>query len=150
VELFKKKDSRFYWYDFKWRGKRYRRSTKEENKKRAFKIAALKLSQAMGGTGLCDGKAPSLQEFSIRFLSWVESATLAGKSKAYYCNGWRLLSVNEHRRHAPGSHNQGRCAGTQLQRFGIEHQLCLANFAPDAAQSRGVESRQQGAKVQAA
>jgi integrase len=93
VELFRKKDSRFYWYDFKWRGKRYRRSTKEENKKRAFKIAALKLSQAMGGTGLFDRKAPSLQEFSIRFLSWAESATLAGKSKAYYCNGWRLLSV---------------------------------------------------------
>jgi integrase len=56
------------------------------------KIAALKLSQAMGGTGLMDRKAPTLQEFSIRFLSWVESATLAVKSKAYYCNGWRLLS----------------------------------------------------------
>jgi integrase len=56
------------------------------------KVAALKLSQAMGGTGLMDRKAPTLQEFSIRFLSWVESATLAVKSKAYYCNGWRLLS----------------------------------------------------------
>jgi hypothetical protein len=40
VELFRKKDSRFYWYDFKLRGKRYRRSTKETNK-RAGKIAAL-------------------------------------------------------------------------------------------------------------
>ena len=95
VELFRKKDSRFYWYDFKLRGKRYRRSTKETNKKRAVKIAALKLSQAMGGTGLMDRKAPTVQEFSIRFLSWVESATLAGKSKAYYCNGWRLLSMTK-------------------------------------------------------
>jgi hypothetical protein len=95
VELFKKKDSRFYWYDFKLRGRRYRSSTKETNRNRAAKIAALKLSQAMGGTGPLDRKAPSLQEFSIRFLSWVDSATLVGKSKAYYCNGWRLLSATK-------------------------------------------------------
>jgi len=95
VELFKKKDSRFYWYDFKWRGQRYRRSTKETNKKRAGKIAALRLSQTMGGIGPLDRKAPSLQEFSIRFLSWVESATLSGKSKAYYRNGWRLLATTK-------------------------------------------------------
>jgi hypothetical protein len=69
VELFRKKDSRFYWYDFKVRGQRYRRSTKETNKKRAEKIAALKLSQAMEGNGLLDRKAPSLQEFSTRFLA---------------------------------------------------------------------------------
>jgi len=80
VELFKKKDSRFYWHDFESRGKRYRRSTKETNKKRAVTIAALRLSQAMGGTGLWDGKAPRMQEFSIRFLIWVESAALADKS----------------------------------------------------------------------
>jgi len=84
VELFKKRDSRFYWYDFKLRGKRYRSSTKETNQKRAGKVAALRLSQAMGGTGPLDRKASSLQEFSTRFLSWVESATLAGQSKAYY------------------------------------------------------------------
>jgi integrase len=49
----------------------------------------------MGGIGPLDRKAPSLQAFSIRFLSWVESATLADKSKAYYGNGWRLLSTTE-------------------------------------------------------
>ena len=95
MELFRKKDSKFYWYDFKVRGKRYRRSTKETNKtnkKRAEKIGAIKLSQAMGGTGLLDRRAPSLQGFSTGFLNWVESAALARKSKKYYCNGWRLLS----------------------------------------------------------
>src|SRR5260370_36950818 len=92
VELFRKKDSRFYWYDFKVRGKRYRRSTKETNKKRAEKIAAIKLSQAMGGIGLLDKRAPSLQGSSTGFLNWVESAALARKSKKYYCNGWRRLS----------------------------------------------------------
>jgi hypothetical protein len=95
VELFRKKDSRFYWYDFKLRGKRYRRSTKETNKKRAGKIAALRLSQGMGGGGLLDRKAPRMQEFSIRFLIWFESAALADKSKAYYGNGWRLLSTTK-------------------------------------------------------
>lgn len=92
VELYKKRDSRYYWYDFRLCGRRYRCSTKETKKKRAEKIAALRLSQAMGGSGSLDRKAPSLQEFSTRFLSWVESATLAGKSKKYYRNGWRLLS----------------------------------------------------------
>jgi len=49
----------------------------------------------MGGVGLLDRKAPTLQEFSDRFLNWVESAPLAEKSKAYYGNGWRLLAMTE-------------------------------------------------------
>jgi integrase len=48
----------------------------------------------MGGTGLLDRKSPRLQEFSTRFLGWFESAALAAKSKAYYGNGWRLLSLS--------------------------------------------------------
>ena len=83
---------RFYWYDFKVCGKRYRRSTKETNQKRAEKIAVVKLSQAMGGAGLLDRRAPSLQDFSTGFLNWVESVVLTRKSKKFYCNGWRLLS----------------------------------------------------------
>jgi hypothetical protein len=73
-------------------GKRYRGSTKETNKKRAGRIAALRLSQALGGAGLLDRRVPSLQEFSIQFLRWVESATPARKTRKYYANGWRLLS----------------------------------------------------------
>jgi len=92
VELFRKNDSRFYWYDFKVRGKRYRGSTKETNKKKAGRIGALRLSQALGNSGLLDRKAPTLQEFSTQFLRWVESATLAKKTIKYYGNGWRLLS----------------------------------------------------------
>lgn len=92
MELFRKNDSRFYWYDFRVRGKRYRGSTKQTNKKRAGRIGALRLSQALGSTGLLDRKAPSLLEFSTQFLGWVESATLASKTKKYYANGWRLLS----------------------------------------------------------
>ena len=92
MELFRKKDSRFYWYDFKVRGKRYRGSTKETNKKRAGSVAALRFSQAIEGRGLLNRKAPTLQELSARFLGWVESAALASKTRKYYTNGWRLLS----------------------------------------------------------
>jgi hypothetical protein len=92
VELFRKQDSRFYWYDFKVRGIRYRGSTKETNRKRAGRIGALRFSQAMEGTGLLDRKTPSLQELSTRFLGWVESAALAAQTRKYYANGWRLLS----------------------------------------------------------
>ena len=71
MELFRKKDSRFYWYDFKIRGKRYRGSTKETNKKRAGRIAALRFSQAMEGTGLLDRKAPPCR--NSRLGSWAGS-----------------------------------------------------------------------------
>ena len=73
-------------------GKRYRGSTKETNKKKAGRIGALRLSQALSGSGLLDHKAPTLQEFSSQFLCWVELATLAKKTTKYYGNGWRLLS----------------------------------------------------------
>lgn len=64
----------------------------ETNKKRAGRIGALRLSQALSGSGLLDHKTPTLQEFSSQFLRWVESATLAQKTAKYYRNGWRLLS----------------------------------------------------------
>ena len=92
MELFQKNDSRYYWYDFKVRGKRYRGSTKETNKKKAGRIGALRLSQALGNIGLLGRKAPTLQEFSSQFRRWVKSATLARKTIKYYGNGWRLLS----------------------------------------------------------
>ena len=96
MQLFRKKDSRFYWYDFKVRGKRYRGSTQKTPTRRGPKgLPLLRLSQAIEGTGLLDRKAPSPQEFSIRFLSWVELATLAAKSKAYYGNGRHLLSATK-------------------------------------------------------
>jgi hypothetical protein len=42
VELFRKNNSRFYWYDFKVRGKRYRGSTKEANNKDSWKARTRK------------------------------------------------------------------------------------------------------------
>ena len=92
VKLFKKKKSQFYWYDFTVRGERFRGSTEETNAARASKIAGLKLAAALEGSDPLDKKVPALQEFSKRFLTWVDESSLEEKSKTYYRDGWRLLS----------------------------------------------------------
>jgi integrase len=92
VELFKKRKSKFYWYDFTVGGRRYRGSTKESNKARAGAIAALKLANAIEGRDPLPRKAPGLLEFSGRFLEWVKNVKLEHKTKLYYRDGWRLLA----------------------------------------------------------
>jgi integrase len=95
VELLKKKNSKFYWYDFTVRGQRYRGSTKETNMTRAGKIAALKLTHAIEGQDPLDRKAPTLLEFSSRFVEWVKTARLEFDTRRYYLNGWRLLQTTQ-------------------------------------------------------
>lgn len=48
MKLFKKPNSRYFWFDFTVRGKRFRGSTKETAENRAAKIAALKFADACG------------------------------------------------------------------------------------------------------
>ena len=91
----RKKNSKFYWYDFTVRGQRYRGSTKETNITRAGKIAALKLTQAIEGHDPLDRKAPTLLEFSSRFVEWVKTARLEFDTRRYYLNGWRLLQTTQ-------------------------------------------------------
>jgi len=94
VKLFKKRKSKFYWYDFTIGCRRYRGSTKEINKTRAGAIAALKLAKATEGRDPLPRKAPGLMEFSGRFLQWVHNAKLERKTKLYYRDGWRLLAAS--------------------------------------------------------
>lgn len=107
MELFQKKDSRFYWYDFKLRGKRYRGSTKETNKKRAGKIAALRLSQALGGAGLLDRKAPESAGV-LDPISSLDRIGNSGKKDKKVLRQW-LASTVEHktRQDAPGPDHKG-------------------------------------------
>ncbi len=93
MKLFKKKKSKFYWYDFTIRGERYRGSTEETKEARAGKIAGLKLAAALEGTDPLDRKAPALREYSTKFLEWVKTARLEGQTQRYYRNGWRLLKT---------------------------------------------------------
>lgn len=94
MELFKKRKSKYYWYDFTVAGRRYRGSTKESNKTRADAIAALKLANATEGRDPLPRKAPVLQEFAGRFLEWVKNVKLEHKTKLYYRDGWRLLTAS--------------------------------------------------------
>ena len=91
MKLFKKKNSKYFWYDFTIRGQRYRGSTGETNEHRASKIAGLKLAAALHGSDPLGRKAPTLREYSKHFLEWVGSARLEAETRRYYRNGWRML-----------------------------------------------------------
>jgi integrase len=49
------------------------------------------LAAAVEGQDPLDRKPPTLSEFSMKFLDWVETARLEPKTRRYYRNGWRLL-----------------------------------------------------------
>jgi integrase len=93
VKLFKKPKSKFYWYDFTVRGRRYRGSTQETKSVRALKVASLKLASVMENTDPLPSKPTPLVEFADRFLDWVNSGRLEEKTKKFYRNGWRLLKT---------------------------------------------------------
>ncbi len=91
MELFKKPKSKFYWYDFTVRGRRYRGSTQETKSVRAVQVASLKLASAMENTDPLPTKPVALGEFAERFLAWVDNSRLAEMTRKFYRNGWRLL-----------------------------------------------------------
>jgi integrase len=96
VELFKRKNSSCWWYDFTVRGERFRGSTKESNKTAASAKAAQLLTQLVEGRmPAISKKAPVLTELASRFLAYVDNSKLADKSKIYLRSGWRLLKDTE-------------------------------------------------------
>jgi integrase len=93
VKLFKKPKSRFYWYDFTVRGRRYRGSTQETKSVRAIKVASLKLASVMENTDPLLSTPAALGKLADRFLDWVNSGRLEEKTRKFYRNGCRLLNV---------------------------------------------------------
>jgi len=93
VKLFRKPNSRFYWYDFTVRGRRYRGSTQETKSARAAKAASLKLGSVIEGTDPFPSKPSVVSEFAERFDTWVEDGRLEEKTRKFYRNGWRLLKA---------------------------------------------------------
>src|SRR5258708_8690662 len=91
VKLFKKPKSKFYWYDFTVRGRRYRASTQETKSVRALQIASLKLASVMERTDPLPTKPAVLQEFADRLLDWVNGGRLEEKTRKFYRNGWGML-----------------------------------------------------------
>lgn len=93
MELFRRRNSNSWQYDFTVRGKRFRGSTNETTKTRAAAKAALIMSRAMEGNDPLPRKAPLLQDFSARFLEWLETTGLEQKTKTYYQTG---MAAAEH------------------------------------------------------
>ena len=93
MKLFKKLKSKFYWYDFTVRGRRYRASTQETKSVRALKTASLMLASVIENTDPLPSKPTALGEFAERFLAWVDTARLEETTRKFYRNGWRLLKA---------------------------------------------------------
>jgi hypothetical protein len=74
VKLFKKRNSKFYWYDLTVRGRRYRGSTQQTKSVRALQVASLKLASVIENADPLPGKPAALGEFADRFIEWVNSA----------------------------------------------------------------------------
>ena len=98
MSLFKPDDSRYWWYSFYFEGKRYRNSTKQTKRTAAAVVEATLLASLENGQAniVRRKKPPTLREFSVRFLQWVESSQrLRPNGKRYYIYGWRLLSYSK-------------------------------------------------------
>ena len=148
MEVFKQKKSKFWWYDFAVRGKRFRRSTGETNKNRAEKIASLKFAEICEHGDPLPRKAPTVLEVSKRFLESVDDSRLVENSKLYYHRGWRLLSKTP----VTGLRLDlvtNEVAGTL--RFGgspANTNCALRTLRRTAAQSRGLEADSESAEDQ--
>ena len=71
MKLFKKPNSKFYWYDFTVRSRHYRASTKETKSVQALNIASLKLASVIENTDPLPSKPTALGNLAERFLAWV-------------------------------------------------------------------------------
>jgi integrase len=97
LKLIKNARSPYWWYDFYFEGTRYRGSTGEKTKAAADTFAATALTRLTEGSTLTKRghRAPTLRDFSKRFLAWAENSnTLKPNSRRYYTYGWRLLSFS--------------------------------------------------------
>src|SRR5436305_8420604 len=82
-------------YSFYWGDRRYRGSTKQMQRTKAERIQAEAMAKIREQPNVrLTGRTPPLRELAARFLAWAEDADLEPKTRAYYRNGWRLLSQN--------------------------------------------------------
>jgi hypothetical protein len=80
VKLFKKANSKSYWYDFTVRGRRYRGSTQETKSVRAVKVASVKLASVIEMNDLLPSKPPSVLLTARCFSSSVSDRCAASPS----------------------------------------------------------------------
>jgi len=75
VSVYKREDSEFYWFKFKFRGRLYQRPAKVKKKRDAEAIeAAFRTQLAKGEVSIEDLKpAPTLREFAQQFIDFVQT-----------------------------------------------------------------------------
>jgi hypothetical protein len=85
-----------WWYRIRWNGRQYRGSCKTIKESEAKKVESLVLSRLMENKALPGSKKiPTLREFSMWFLPWLEALpadrTPKEGTRKYYRQGWALL-----------------------------------------------------------
>jgi integrase len=98
VRLYEKPNSPFKFYDFTFKGKRYRGSTEEKTERAAMKVATTYRDKLAADDPSTRKRmqTPTLQEFAKDFLKWAEeSHTLDPNTVKYYKYGIRLLGFSE-------------------------------------------------------
>lgn len=107
-----------YWhYEFMIDGQKYRGTTKETVKSRANTVEALMIADIRNNGGNVSlRRAPVLQEFSKRFLEYVDAQEVSGQldldTKRYYHGGWKML-------------RETRLAGMRIDRIGTSDAAIL-------------------------
>lgn len=94
MAIFRRKDSKVYWYDFTIDGTRHRGSTDTTRltKARTIEAALIVKAKEEGSDAVRPVRAPILRDYASRFMGWVQSSKLEPNSKRYYEYGWKLLS----------------------------------------------------------
>lgn len=88
-----------YWhYEFRIEGRKYRGSTHETKEAKAKTYESLYRAKVVeAGSTMPVRKAPTLYEFSKRFLAYVDDRVAANDldtdTQRHYKNGWRMLSA---------------------------------------------------------
>ncbi len=91
MPLYKVRKSPFFWYDIRIGSKRCRGSTKETNISRARQVESALINKYSAGE-IPRRHTPTLAEFSVEFLRFNSETRRDEDTKAYYRNGWRMLS----------------------------------------------------------
>ena len=89
------KRGKIYWYEFRLRGKRIQKSTRQTNAdeaRNAESAARMRLVKGVNGTETPEPRiVPSLEQFKSTFMEWVRSDKKSPGTQVFYENCYRRL-----------------------------------------------------------
>lgn len=92
MRVFKRPGTKFYQYEFGWRGKFHRGSTKQTTRATAQKFVCLLMAKAEKEGAMAFLEPPTLKEYALEFLDRNEqNQTIKDSTRKYYKFGWKLL-----------------------------------------------------------